>query len=757
MKKEIKNYLISTIDTCTDCVAMTDIKGNLIYLNNFGYELTGITNIESVDLFSLIQLKPGEKVSIDGIISILNKNGNFSAGGQIINTKTNEKIDIQISSSLSTKDQKHITFIIKDIRQIKKHHQEITENEKNYYTLIQHAPLGLLIIKNGIIILINPALINLLGYTSEEELLGKPIIEFIHPEFHELAKQRIRKLNSLDDYVLETLEEKFIKKDGSIIDVVVMGQSIQYHGERAIQGYIYDITDRKNVEVLLNNSELKYRGLIESATDAIVGIDHLGLINVWNKSAEKIFGYTSEEILGKPVHQMITSEIFREKADKALKKYLINGEGSVIGTTIEITGLHKNGKEFPVELSLSSNKTLKGWEATGIIRDISKRKKLEEQFSQAQKMESIGRLTGGIAHDFNNILSVIIGYSEMTLNKLAIDDPLYKYTSTILDSANRAASLTAQLLAFSRKQIISPRKTNVNTVIKNIEQMLKRVIGENIELKTFLQDSIPLIKIDKNQLDQVILNLAVNAKDAMPHSGKLTIETTFKSIDKYYVKNHITGKTGDYVVISISDNGSGIDPKIKEKIFEPFFTTKGTGKGTGLGLSTVYGIVKQNDGFIWVYSEPDQGTTFKIYFPAIQGEAEQNKKTFKDYAADIVHGTILIVEDEAYVRELIVEMLSTTNYTIIESGDVDKALEIINNKDLSIDLMITDVVMPKLDGKSLADQCRKIRSDIQVLFMSGYTENVIIHHGILDAGLYFIQKPFTMQTLLDKIRDIFSK
>ena len=756
-KKEIEPHLLSAINEYSDCIALVDLEGHLVYLNKCGFELTGIKQLNNSNLFSQLKLNNTDENTFETLKSEIIKNKKFIGEGKLTNAETKRKIFVQLQASLSTVDTNYISIILKDISDAKQLQQEIRTSKKNYEHLIKNAPMGLIIVKDGNILFVNPTLTKLLGYDSENDLLGKHVFRFIHPDFHDIAKKRLKKLTSQEHRVVEIAEEKFIKKDGSVIDVIVMGQSIKYRGLIAIQGYIYDITDRKKAEDLLKENELKYKTLIESATDAIVGIDSQGMVNVWNKSAEKMFGYSKDEIIGKPVHETITPTDLRENANNGFAKFQKSGKGPAIGTTVEVNGLHKSGAEFPIELSLSSIETRDGWEATAFIRDVSSRKKLEEELHHAQKMESIGRLTGGIAHDFNNVLSVIIGYSELMLNKMNKDEQLYKYTSTILDSANFAASLTAQLLTFSRKQIINPIPVNVNQVINNIQKMLKRVIGEDIELKTFLDEPLPIIKIDKSQLDQIILNLAVNAKDAMPEGGKLTIETAVKSIDNFYVKNHITGKTGDYVTISISDNGHGINPEVKEKIFEPFFTTKKIGEGTGLGLSTVYGIVKQNNGFIWVYSEPGIGTTFKIYFPIISEKMEIKEKTDKIKSSVVEEGTILVVEDEPNVRELIVEMLDMTNYTVIETGDVDEALEIMRKNGAHIDLLITDVIMPKLNGKSLAEQCKKINDNLHILYMSGYTENAIVHHGVLEEGLYFVQKPFTMQTLINKINEIFSK
>jgi nitrogen-specific signal transduction histidine kinase len=396
-------------------------------------------------------------------------------------------------------------------------------------------------------------------------------------------------------------------------------------------------------------------------------------------------------------------------------------------------------------------------------RDITERKRaeeematLQEQLRQSQKMEAIGRLAGGIAHDFNNLLTVIKGYSQLSLPELKEGDPLKGNIEEIKRAADRAANLTRQLLAFSRRQVMEMKVIDLNTILQDLHKMLLRVIGEDIELATVLAEDLGRAKTDPSQIEQVIINLAVNARDAMPNGGKLTIETANIELDEIYARNHIAVTPGRYVMFAVSDTGVGMTPEVRERVFEPFFTTKEKGKGTGLGLSTVYGIVKQSEGNIWVYSEPGKGTTFKIYLPRADEPLEELKKV---EIKEIPHGseTILVVEDEEEVRKLTVAVLKKYGYTVLEAPQGLDAFLICEEHKGLIHLLVTDVVMPKMSGRELADRVATIRPEIKVLYMSGYTDNTISHHGILEEGIDYIQKPFTVEGMARKIREVLDK
>ena len=511
--------------------------------------------------------------------------------------------------------------------------------------------------------------------------------------------------------------------------------------------------ERRKAEEELRKSQKLKGSIIQSALDCIIVMDHQGLVIEFNPAAESTFGYAREAVLGKPLANLIIPPSLREQHRQGLARYLATGEDPVLGKRIEITAMRADGTEFPVELSI----TPMGFEGqpifTAFLRDLSERKQLEQQFRQAQKMESVGQLAGGIAHDFNNMLTVIMGYSALLLQKLRTDDPLRSLIEKIKVAGERASLLTKQLLAFSRKQVLQPRVLDLNAVLTNIDQLLQRLIGEDIGLITVPAPGLGRVKVDPSQIEQVIVNLTVNARNAMPQGGKLTIETANVELGNAYAREHVSVTPGPYVMLAVSDTGCGMNAETQARIFEPFFTTKEPGKGTGLGLSTVYGIVKQSDGNIWVYSEPGRGSTFKIYLPRIEEAVETVEpgavptRTFRGSE------TILLVEDEDSVRRLARSILQANGYTVLEAHHGKEAILLSGRHEGPIHLMITDIVMPEMSGRELAERLKPSRPDMKVLFMSGYTDKAIVHHGELDPGTEFLQKPFTPDALLRKVRE----
>ncbi len=393
-------------------------------------------------------------------------------------------------------------------------------------------------------------------------------------------------------------------------------------------------------------------------------------------------------------------------------------------------------------------------EVTAMRAAEQRREQLEAQLRQAMKLEAIGRLAGGVAHDFNNILTGILGYAEMVELALPSGSAARAHATEIRHGAERAAELTGQLLAFARKQVIEPRIVQPNAIVERAERMLQRIIGEDIELSFLPGEDLWNVRVDPSQLDQVLVNLAVNARDAMPSGGRLTIETANVSLDK---QPHLMGDepaSGDFVVLAVSDDGEGMDAETRDRIFEPFFSTKGPGQGTGLGLATVYGVVSQNDGVLTVYSEPGHGSTFKIYLPAVHEAAEPAADVAT--TAEHVGGseTVLLVEDDPMVRELARKLLSGHGYTLLEAADADEALLLNRRFSGDIHLLLSDVVMPGMNGRELYERLKVARPTLKALFMSGYTENVIAHHGVLEEGMNFIQKPFNLERLLARVREI---
>ena len=393
----------------------------------------------------------------------------------------------------------------------------------------------------------------------------------------------------------------------------------------------------------------------------------------------------------------------------------------------------------------------------GVCADITQRKVLEEQFRQSQKMEAIGRLAGGVAHDFNNILTVITGYGQMVLESVGNDADLRSQVEEILGAADHASVLTSQLLVFSRHQAVKREALDLHELVTRLEKMLRRLIGEDIRFETNCEPDLGLVRADATQIEQVIMNLAVNARDAMPAGGCLTLELANVELDSWYCETHVGVEEGPYVMLAVSDTGTGIPPEVRSRLFEPFFTTKERGKGTGLGLSTVYGIVKQAGGHVWVYSENNKGTVFKIYLPRVW-ESKATMET-KAGSSALTGGaeTVLLAEDEVGVRALVRSVLRQQGYCVLEASDVEDALRLCREYAGRIDLLLTDVVMPIMSGRELAERAAEIRPDLKVLYMSGYTDNVVVHHGVSASETQFLQKPFTPRSLAQKVRAILDR
>jgi PAS domain S-box-containing protein len=532
---------------------------------------------------------------------------------------------------------------------------------------------------------------------------------------------------------------------------------LQINGDILWDGIMLEISERKRAEQALRESEAKYRRLHETMMDAFVRIDMSGNIREANRAYQALLDYSEEELLQR-THGDLTPEKWHVlEARMVANQVLVNGHSQVY----EKEYRRKDGTIFPVELRTfllrdDAGRPVGMW---AIVRDVTERRRAEEekarlesQLRQAQKMESVGRLAGGVAHDFNNMLSVILGYSELIKGRLPGDDPHLKDILAIEKAASHSRDITRQLLAFSRKQIIEPRLMNLNDQITSSQSTLSRLIGEDVDLRFYPEKDLRRINFDSTQIDQILVNLVVNARDAMPDGGRLTIETANVSLDGAYCRKHLGFKSGDYVLLEVSDDGVGMDKELQSHLFEPFFTTKEVGEGTGLGLATVYGMVKQNGGFINVYSEPGRGSTFKIYIPSVSEEAIMTEEIEE---AQVAYGSgrVLLVEDEAMVREIAKEILEEIGYTVLVADTPQEAVFLSENKDTHIDLLLTDVVMPGMSGVELKKKIEIIRPGIKVLFMSGYTSNVIANRGVLEKGVHFIQKPFRMKDLARKVRE----
>ncbi|MBF0202206.1 MAG: PAS domain S-box protein [Desulfamplus sp.] len=602
--------------------------------------------------------------------------------------------------------------------------------------------------RKAVIRFANQSLSSILGYESGE-LTGKSWFNIIPPEQRDIALDaEERRAGGYSD----RYEIMLKKKDGEKIPVLIgaaprFDKNGQYTGSL---GVVTDITELKKAEHSLRESEIRFKAL-HNASFGGIAIHDKGVILECNQGLCDMTGYGHEELMGMNGLLLISEKC----RDMVMEKIRAGYE-----KPYEALALRKNGEEFPIRLE-ARNVPYRGKQVRTVeFRDMTEHKAMESQLLQAQKMESVGSLAGGVAHDFNNMLGVIIGHVELALEQVDGSHPLHHDLKEIERAAHRSAALTRQLLTFARKQIVTPRKLDLNRTVESMLNMLRRLIQEDIDLVWEPSASMWPVKIDPSQIDQILVNLCINARDAIDGTGRVTIETGVLTFDQEYCRNHPGFIPGDFVMVVVSDNGCGMDSDTMARLFDPFFTTKEQGKGTGLGLSTVYGIVKQNKGFINVYSEPGMGSTFKIYLPRLdEGEKATSLVPEKNSVSEkkIPTGgaeTILLVEDEASILEMTQMMLERKGYRVMSADSSPQALGIAQDHSGSIDLMITDVIMPEMNGRELAQKIRHFCPGIKVLFMSGYTANVIAHKGILDDGVAFLQKPFSMADLIGKVRTV---
>ncbi len=599
----------------------------------------------------------------------------------------------------------------------------------------------------------------LTGYPARDFISGAVSwVRLIHPDDVERVRQTFRRAIAERRSVLRA-EYRILHGSGEIRWLADRRQLFYDEEGRFayVDGLLLDIDERKRMEEALRDSEERYRRLVDGSPEMIYVVSD-GRIAYMNETGAGLLGVRSaEELTGKGVLEIVHPDS-RDAARERIRQ--VSGEGRPTPLA-EQKYVRADGATVTVE-AMGVPIFYQGQPAVQVFaRDLTRRKETEEallrsqeQFRQAQKMEAVGRLAGGVAHDFNNLLTAIRGYADLLLMELDEGFPLRREIEEIQQAADRAADLTHQLLAFSRKQVLQPKVLDLNAVVSDMDKMLRRLIGEDIDLITVLRPGLGMVKVDPGQIEQVIMNLAVNARDAMPDGGRLTIETANVVLSDEYAARAETVRPGPHVMLTVTDTGCGMDEDTKQRLFEPFFTTKELGKGTGLGLSTVYGIVKQSSGSIWVYSEPGKGTSFKIYLPRLPAGEGERRGEKGPRQAPRGRETILLVEDEDVVRMLAAEIMRKSGYQVLEAADGAEALALVEGRKSFIDLMVTDVVMPEIGGRQLVERIPAFLAGMKVLYMSGYPDEAIGRHGFLEPGTPFLQKPFTADGLLRKIRDV---
>jgi two-component system cell cycle sensor histidine kinase/response regulator CckA len=588
-----------------------------------------------------------------------------------------------------------------------------------------------------------------LGYTAEE-LKNSSGFQQIHPEDRAHVQEAGAEARRTGKG--KTLEYRMLHKDGSW-RVLESTSSVILSGKGEAEKLVIvsrDVTDRKEATEALRQSEASFRSLVEGAPYGIYRAAVHGQFLRVNPALERMLKYTEP---GELIKKSLRTDVFRNPGDFDRLVELLGSAGEF--KDVEVEWKRKDNK--PITVRCSGRHLNESLQAASVYEvfaeDVTERRALEKQLSMAAKMEAIGRLSGGIAHDFNNLLGVIIGYSQVLRRKLDPNSPLKEHAEEVEKAANRAVSLTRQLLAFSRQQILTLAVVDLNTLVSDMQRMLPRLIGEDIVVDIDLDSSLGRIKADLGQIEQVVMNLAVNARDAMPDGGKLQIETANREFDDAYCSEHPGAKPGRYVMLAVTDSGAGMTPQTLAHIFEPFFTTKEVGKGTGLGLATVYGIVKQSGGYIWVESALGIGSSFQIFLPRVD---ESVSKPAAEAPTDNLRGseTILLVEDADALRKLAHSFLSDHGFQVMVAENGEEALRVAERHGRPIDLLVTDVVMPGMNGRALADRLLAKQPKLKILYISGYTDSFIAGHGVLEEGTFLLHKPFTEEVLIRKVRDV---
>ena len=631
--------------------------------------------------------------------------------------------------------------------------RDLSESEERYRDLIEGSVLGVVIHREFTPLFVNRAFAEIHGYEDADAVLSvSSLLELVAPHEHDRMR-RYKVDRKRGETVPAVIEYEGVRKDGSQIWLESRSALITWQGEAATQSTIVDIGERKRAEQSTRENAERVRATLENVADAVVTIDEKGLIESFNPSAERLFGYSEGEIIGHNVKCLMPEDEKRQH-DGFIENYVQTGARKVIGfPPRQVRGRRKDNSTMILELAVSESWIGDRRTFIGALRDISGRIEMEAQSRQFQKMQAVGQLTGGIAHDFNNLLTIMFGNLEMLQDKAGEDKQAQKLIDAVLKAAQRGADLTHRLLAFSRNQPLKPEITDINRMIPDTAELLRRTLGEEIEIESVLAGGLWKALVDRGQLQNAILNLAINARDAMPTGGKLTIETANAHLDAEYTEQHDEVAPGQYVMIAVSDTGGGMPPEILERAFDPFFTTKEVGKGTGLGLSMVYGFAKQSQGHAAIYSETDHGSTVKIYLLKASGGAADDVDQPMRAALQQGWETVLVVEDDEAVREFLVSALATAGYQTLVAAEGETACGQLTSNE--IDILVTDVVLPgSMTGRDIADQARAIQPGIAVLYISGYARDAIIHQGKLDEGVELLMKPFTRDTIIRRVREL---
>lgn len=811
--RETERRYRDLVENSRDIVCNHDLDGQVVFASSGAAKALGYDQNEFLTKNIRDILAPEVRERAERFLAEVKSQGS-SKGVMHVRTKSSETRIWAYQSILLTEgvETPIIRGIAQDITERMQAQDALRESEERYRRLVEFAPEAIVVECQGRMVFANPAAATLFGASCAAELIGKFTIEFVHHEDRKRITEHIHHIVTPESG-LTSIEAIFMKLDGTPVNVEVSAMPFDYQGKKAVQVFLRDITKRKQAEEIVREADRRaiaeYERLLEriaqlaqvlgSADDllmifralrdfAVNSVPCTGIfislydarlhvrkaVYAWSEGEEEDLSALPPMPMNDSPHSravatgeiVITNDFQSAMGDGPVVNVGLDKDprlpqssltapmavmGRILGAIeVQSPELAAYSQEHATAMRMAANLA-----ATAIenVMLFAREREKEEQLRQSQKMEAVGKLAGGVAHDFNNLLTAITGYSELSLRCVDDSERIRRNLQEIIKAGDRAAALTRQLLAFSRKQVLRPKIIDLNAVIVDLNKMLRRLIGEDIDMLLVLRPDLGKVKADPSQVEQVLMNLLVNARDAMPVGGKLTIETANIYIDEQKAGRHVSVVPGQYVMLSVSDTGCGMDADTQARIFEPFFTTKGVGKGTGLGLSTVYGVVQQSGGDIWVYSEVGKGTTFKIYLPRVEEPAERVEQS-ADAESPTGTETVLLVEDEAIVRDMTREILQVSGYRVLEAQNGHEALKIFEEHQEQIHLMLTDVIMPQMSGRELAEEIAKRRPEVRLLYMSGYTDDAIGHHGVLEKGVNFLEKPFSPNALTRKIREV---
>ena len=743
----------AAVESSDDSIVMQTLDGIIIGWNTAAERLYGYTAEEAVGQPTSILLPPDRREEGKDYLRRIATGERIEHFETVRLRKDGSPVEISVSLSPIRGDSGEIIGAsgtarrLTDARRTERALQQQIEERRQLFD----ASEDLIMIMNsrGHIVQVSPSSQTVLGYPPDE-MIGRSGVDFIHPAHLDQSREEMRALRRGGHPRLA--DTRCIHKDGREVWLSWLGNWSDQAKRFFFVGR--DMTEARHAEESLRESELLARNIVETALDAFVQTDERSTILNWSSRAEELFGWRRDEALGRNGVDLIVAESERERVKAGLARFLESQDGQTLNRRRELMVRRRDGKEFKAELSVTALRRREGILFNVFYRDLTDKIASEERIRHAEKMEAVGQLTGGVAHDFNNILTVITGTIEILADAVAKEPELAAITKMIDEAAGRGAELTQHLLAFARKQPLQPREIDINSLIIDTAKLLRPTLGEQIQIESVFEDESCVAVVDPNQLTTAILNLALNARDAMPGGGKLIVETGAAYLDEVYASvNDVP--PGHYVLIAVSDTGTGIPANMLARVFDPFFTSKGPGKGTGLGLSMVYGFIKQSTGHIKIYSEEGHGTTIKMYLPPGKTPTAVGEGVMPA-TIEGGHETILVVEDDRLVRDYVLAQLHSLGYVTLQAANAAEALAIVATGK-PFDLLFTDVIMPgKLNGRQLADEVSKTRPDLRVVYTSGYTENAIIHHGRLDLGVLLLAKPYRKSDLARIIRKALS-